>query len=329
MNSNVALLAQKYERLELVCHHANIKGRDTAESMIRDIDRIRTSVAVSREVAEEARHSLMSAYLREIWVTELDNIADNQDTVDICEALFEEKKDVGEMIKRVFPRLDAKTATRELRNLYHACNALFASDSKTDPLSIPFIQEINTMVMKDVLLSAGQFRTKGASALGCGVQYCLPSQIKDQLTALCTFVNQLERSTATTRDVIRRAAFFFSEFLLIHPFEDGNGRTARLLLSHLLRSVSVVPVSLYLDTVNPRAVYLEALNARNDRRFPPEKVASLVLTCVHRTACDYQYLSNPYSVEEEVIREESSPWKALVMAALVCSALFVFVKQQR
>lgn len=326
MNSNVALLAQKYERLELVCHHANIKGRDTAESMIRDIDRIRTSVAVSPEVAEEARRSLMSAYLREIWVTELDDITDNQDTVDICEALFEGKKDVGEMIERVFPRLNADKATRELRNLYSVCSVLFASDYKAGPVSIPLIREINALVMKDVLPSAGQFRTKGASALGCGVQYCLPSQIENQLRALCIFVRE-DNGTAT-RDVIRRAAFFFSEFLLIHPFEDGNGRTARLLLSHLLRSVSVVPVSLYLDTANPRSVYLEALNARNDRRFPPEKVASLVLTCVHRTACDYQYLSNPYSVAE-VIPEESPPWKALVVAALVCSALFVFVKQQR
>ena len=56
-------------------------------------------------------------------------------------------------------------------------------------------------------------------------------------------------------------ALFFSELLLIHPFSDDNGRTARLLTAHLLRSTSSVPLSmhyrsrqLYLDVVEERTV---------------------------------------------------------------------------
>lgn len=276
---NIALLSQKYQQLTLVCHHTNIKGKDTAESMLRDIDRIRSTSLDT---------SLMSSYVREMWVSEL-NILDNENTVEICDALFEgkEAKEVKEMIKTFFPYLDAEKATCELQNLYNACNFLFVPESKINFLSIPFIQKINSIVMKDLLSSAGQFRVKDVTAFGCNVKYCVSTKIENELTTLCTFINNLPQHT--TRDVIRRASFFFSEFLLIHPFEDGNGRTARLLLSYLLQSISTMPVSLYLDT-NSRAIYLDALNARNDRRFPPEKVVSLVLTCVHRTLCDYQFL---------------------------------------
>lgn len=55
-------------------------------------------------------------------------------------------------------------------------------------------------------------------------------------------------------------AFFLSEFLLIHPFYDGNGRTARILLSHIIRPHTVVPLSLY-SSHDPSSAYLKALEA--------------------------------------------------------------------
>jgi fido (protein-threonine AMPylation protein) len=38
-----------------------------------------------------------------------------------------------------------------------------------------------------------------------------------------------------------KVGVFFAEFLKIHPFKDGNGRTARLLL---LKGFAIVPFSL-------------------------------------------------------------------------------------
>ncbi len=40
---------------------------------------------------------------------------------------------------------------------------------------------------------------------------------------------------ANTVEVLYLAAFLYNEFLYIHPFEDGNSRTARILLGHILR----------------------------------------------------------------------------------------------
>jgi len=76
------------------------------------------------------------------------------------------------------------------------------------------------------------------------------------------------------------AAEFLCDFLAIHPFQDGNGRTARLLSTFLLERggyhfTSVYPFDqVVLDT---RAEYYEALNM--SQRFwhtPQEDLSSWI-----------------------------------------------------
>ena len=43
-------------------------------------------------------------------------------------------------------------------------------------------------------------------------------------------------------DIFEREAKFVSEFLLIHPFEDGNRRTSRLLLNYNLLIQGHAPI---------------------------------------------------------------------------------------
>ena len=41
-------------------------------------------------------------------------------------------------------------------------------------------------------------------------------------------------NTWSSLDYLKREALFHLEFIRIHPFEDGNGRTGRLLLNYNL-----------------------------------------------------------------------------------------------
>jgi Fic family protein len=61
-----------------------------------------------------------------------------------------------------------------------------------------------------------------------------------------------------TARIIKIAAQFLNKFLFIHPYENGNGRVARLLVSYILLSVSIVPVSLTEGTRND--AYYTCLN---------------------------------------------------------------------
>ena len=56
---------------------------------------------------------------------------------------------------------------------------------------------------------------------------------------------------------IELAAFVHAEFVRIHPFQDGNGRTARLLLNFMLMKAGYQPVII---EAKDRPVYYESLN---------------------------------------------------------------------
>ena len=55
---------------------------------------------------------------------------------------------------------------------------------------------------------------------------------------------------------VEYAAWTHAEFVRIHPFIDGNGRTSRLIMNYQLMSAGYLPVSIAKDT---RLDYYNAL----------------------------------------------------------------------
>lgn len=53
-----------------------------------------------------------------------------------------------------------------------------------------------------------------------------------------------ELDDTQVEQIVKLTARFLNQFLFIHPYTNGNGRTARILASYLLSGISVVPVSL-------------------------------------------------------------------------------------
>lgn len=64
--------------------------------------------------------------------------------------------------------------------------------------------------------------------------------------------------TMSEEHPVRRAAFFHARLVSIHPFVDGNGRTARL-ASNLLLLRDRYPLAIIQPTPEARALYFEAL----------------------------------------------------------------------
>ena len=118
------------------------------------------------------------------------------------------------------------------------------------------------------------------------MMYASPNQIQHKLSALVDFVNKtlsdLDKlsNDSETIQAICLGGYFLSEFLLIHPFYDGNGRTARILLSHIILSYTFVPLSLFClpDADNPISKYIQALEAEG-RTTIPWAVIDFVFEC--------------------------------------------------
>lgn len=63
---------------------------------------------------------------------------------------------------------------------------------------------------------------------------CAPKDIKDRLVAFQAEYRRRQKKARTMPEILSLAAYVYNEVLAIHPFEDGNSRTAILLLSHVL-----------------------------------------------------------------------------------------------
>lgn len=117
--------------------------------------------------------------------------------------------------------------------------------------------------------SAGRFRTD--RVLIRGTRFVPPSSAKFDALVPAT----LDRARRQELHVALRAAELHYNLVAIHPFVDGNGRTARLAMNHLLLA-SGYPFAII--EVERRGRYLETLEAANAGQAMP--FAALVVDSI-------------------------------------------------
>lgn len=85
----------------------------------------------------------------------------------------------------------------------------------------------------------------------------LPSDTPGAMEEFCNWMNKLSRKGYQTLDSIIKAAAVHAWIAHIHPFDDGNGRIARLLANMVLAREFMPP--LILRNKNDRTRYIDAL----------------------------------------------------------------------
>ena len=182
----------------------------------------------------------------------------------------------------------------KIKNIKQALHYLRAVEIP-EFLTIDLIQSVHNIVGSEIIESAGNYRTTHAVAAGTCVVYLPPAHIADRLQILVSFVN---KNLAAAIDIgmttvdrlklhLRVSTLFFSEFLKIHPFGNGNGRTARLLVNRLMMHGAVVPISVYLD--RQRDTYLKLLGSAQWEENPVG-LAAMFLLSAKRTAIMAEFL---------------------------------------
>lgn len=163
------------------------------------------------------------------------------------------ERDLGEIA-------DSKNAIR-LRDNYRAFQKLltmFSYDMSEDLI----IDIANTMNKSSMYISNG-YRKLGRTLGDTNEPISDPKDIKSDMEKLLyNYYNEWNNL-----DPYLREAKFNIEFLRIHPFEDGNGRTSRLLLNFNLMKQKIAPVIITDDLVD------DYFNARNN--FDEEWIANM------------------------------------------------------
>ncbi|CAG8572393.1 4950_t:CDS:1 [Funneliformis caledonium] len=181
--------------------------------------------------------------------------------------------------------------SKKVRNLHDAINDIFPfifyPDLPMDRFTPLLTQQLHKQIGKGLIDNVGQYRTQYVMAAQDNYVYLAPNLIKDKIEELFRQCREnFQREDLELEEAVKLGACFLAHFLYIHPFMNGNGRVARLLLSYLLSRFTVVPLSLYLGT-KTREVYLQCLREAQWYGEPPYKpsaLANFILENIYATA---------------------------------------------
>lgn len=124
------------------------------------------------------------------------------------------------------------------------------SDEKQAPLTQTFIRTLHRTLLREdykvyrnlpggvqtsYVIHAGQYKTRPNSVItryGDRFDYASPEETPALMTDLVDWYNQAEQEGKISP--VDLAVLFHYRYIRIHPFEDGNGRIARLLVNYIL-----------------------------------------------------------------------------------------------
>jgi Fic family protein len=120
--------------------------------------------------------------------------------------------------------------TQKTDDLYNAYR--YAQNERMTPLAI---KQAHTLLTKHILQKAyrGRIRTSNmfVTTPDGKIEYvaCAPAKVKTEIDKLYKDIASLQNTPLTFEEAFYFAALIHLVFVKIHPFDDGNGRTARLL----------------------------------------------------------------------------------------------------
>ena len=91
-----------------------------------------------------------------------------------------------------------------------------------------------------------------------------PSQVPNLMYQFADDVNFRLSIVETKDEIAELLAYLHHRFVWIHPFNNGNGRTARLLLNAAAMLKGIEPIQLYHREGEARKEYIEALRKADE-----------------------------------------------------------------
>ncbi len=157
--------------------------------------------------------------------------------------------------------IGGKSIREHLEAVNHKNAILLLEDlvQKNEPLTEWTLKSLHQLILKGIDDdNAGRYRTVNVRI--SGAEHLPPDQvlIPELMENFITWY----QTEAMTLHPVERAARVHSDFVKIHPFVDGNGRTSRLLMNLELMKAGYPPAVLPVDV---RLAYYTALDADHVR----------------------------------------------------------------
>ena len=190
---------------------------------IREMDRSLDDLILSGADYEEL---VLDAYASNIhWSTKIEG---NRLTMD----------EVLELTRRYSNGEMKESPKGPVQEILNHLGSMFSQGLFKQPWTMETVVDVHRILMKGVgQTEPGRIREVEVSVTDAdGFEYFIPCPAINVTRELCSLVDWANNSPFGE---IVTATLFFHEFESIHPFEDGNGRTGRVLFQMLLRELGL------------------------------------------------------------------------------------------
>jgi cell filamentation protein len=135
---------------------------------------------------------------------------------------------------------------------------IFQLDIDTS-ISTNLILDIHIIAFSELYIWAGKWRTSDVV-----VGQLIPPKPNQILQLLYQFIDNLNHKVLLAHsrdDKIRTLTYAHYEFIRIHPFNNGNGRTGRIIMNIIALKFGFKPLELYHREGESRKIYIEAMRS--------------------------------------------------------------------
>jgi len=155
--------------------------------------------------------------------------------------------------------------------------------TKVEPITQKDVKYIHSLVLRDINDKyAGRYRDVDVVIVGAKHTPPLPVKVPGLMDEFSCWL--VERQEKQDLHPVEFAALAHYEFVHIHPFIDGNGRTARLLMNLILMKYGY-PIAIIDCEREPRSIYYNAIREADRGNDIPFKL--LIAQYVNETADKY------------------------------------------
>lgn len=219
---------------------------------LKEIDELKSKIDTFRPLSKDILKQIQEYY--KIGLTYSSNALEGN-TLDLAETkvVIEDGLTInGKPMKDHLETLGHALAFNELLEL-----------AKSDTITEENIKNLHKIFYAKIDSdNAGNYRQKPVIVTGADVDFPLPKELDDKMKEFIEKLPQLKEKL----HAVEYAAMIHALFVNIHPFIDGNGRVARLIMNLALLQAG------YNITIIPpvvRADYIRAIQDSNHNNFQP------------------------------------------------------------
>jgi Fic family protein len=184
--------------------------------------------------------------------------------------------DTKNILNNTFNQTNDKNKIREIKetiNHQKAFRYIFEAEDKN---ILNIIKKLHSIVLKDIITSAGEYKQTPnymINSKGEEIIFTKPSLVEKQMQELKQkYDNEFQKLP-----VIERAVMLHMAIVNIHPFADGNGRVARLILNYELIKNIYPPIIINESQKLSYYALLEEININTDYENSPLSFGSIKL----------------------------------------------------